>query len=238
MDSLVNQAAKFWYVSNEQGSVPLVVRSAVGGGGRFGAMHSQTHGTWFQGVPGIKIAAPSSPREAKGLLKGAIRDDNPVVFLEHKRLYSVKAEPAPPDEVIPLGQARVAREGGDLTLVSISKGVADALAAAEALAGEGIDVEVLDLRTLRPVDLETVLASVSKTNRLMAVEEGPRTGGWAAGLLGAVAEEGLHDLDDAWIVATDETPIPYSPTLEDAFIPGPDDIGAAVRERLGIRSAA
>jgi pyruvate/2-oxoglutarate/acetoin dehydrogenase E1 component len=238
MDSLVNQAAKFWYVSNEQGSVPLVVRSAVGGGGRFGAMHSQTHGTWFQGVPGIKIAAPSSPREAKGLLKGAIRDDNPVVFLEHKRLYSVKAEPAPPDEVIPLGQARVAREGGDLTLVSISKGVADALAAAEVLAGEGIDVEVLDLRTLRPLDLETVLASVSKTNRLMAVEEGPRTGGWAAGLLGAVAEEGLHDLDDAWIVATDETPIPYSPTLEDAFIPGPDDIAAAVRERLGIRSAA
>jgi pyruvate/2-oxoglutarate/acetoin dehydrogenase E1 component len=238
MDSLVNQAAKFWYVSNEQGGVPLVVRSAVGGGGRFGAMHSQTHGTWFQGVPGIKIAAPSSPREAKGLLKGAIRDDNPVVFLEHKRLYSVKAEPAPPDEVIPLGQARVAREGGDLTLVSISKGVADALAAAEALAGEGIDVEVLDLRTLRPVDLETVLASVSKTNRLMAVEEGPRTGGWAAGLLGAVAEEGLHDLDDAWIVATDETPIPYSPTLEDAFIPGPDDIAAAVRERLGVRSAA
>jgi pyruvate/2-oxoglutarate/acetoin dehydrogenase E1 component len=238
MDSLVNQAAKFWYVSNEQGGVPLVVRSAVGGGGRFGAMHSQTHGTWFQGVPGIKIAAPSSPREAKGLLKGAIRDDNPVVFLEHKRLYSVKAEPAPPDEVIPLGQARVAREGGDLTLVSISKGVADALAAAEALAGEGIDVEVLDLRTLRPVDLETVLASVSKTNRLMAVEEGPRTGGWAAGLLGAVAEEGLHDLDDAWIVATDETPIPYSPTLEDAFIPGPHDIAAAVRERLGIRSAA
>jgi pyruvate/2-oxoglutarate/acetoin dehydrogenase E1 component len=238
MDSLVNQAAKFWYVSNEQGSVPLVVRSAVGGGGRFGAMHSQTHGTWFQGVPGIKIAAPSSPREAKGLLKGAIRDDNPVVFLEHKRLYSVKAEPAPPDEVIPLGRARVAREGGDLTLVSISKGVADALAAAEALAGEGIDVEVLDLRTLRPLDLETVLASVSKTNRLMAVEEGPRTGGWAAGLLGAVAEEGLHDLDDAWIVATDETPIPYSPTLEDAFIPGPDDIAAAVRERLGVRSAA
>ena len=238
MDSLVNQAAKFWYVSNEQGGVPLVVRSAVGGGGRFGAMHSQTHGTWFQGVPGIKIAAPSSPREAKGLLKGAIRDDNPVVFLEHKRLYSVKAEPAPPDEVIPLGQARVAREGGDLTLVSISKGVADALAAAEALAGEGIDVEVLDLRTLRPLDLETVLASVSKTNRLMAVEEGPRTGGWAAGLLGAVAEEGLHALDDAWIVATDETPIPYSPTLEDAFIPGPDDIAAAVRDRLGVRSAA
>jgi pyruvate/2-oxoglutarate/acetoin dehydrogenase E1 component len=238
MDSLVNQAAKFWYVSNEQGCVPLVVRSAVGGGGRFGAMHSQTHGTWFQGIPGIKIAAPSSPREAKGLLKGAIRDDNPVVFLEHKRLYSVKGDAPPGDEVIELGSARVAREGSDLTIVSISKGVADALAAAEVLADEDVDVEVVDLRTLRPLDLETVLESVSKTNRVMAVEEGPRTGGWAAGLLGAVAEMGLHDLDDAWILATDETPIPYSPSLEDAFIPDSDAITASVRERLGIRTAA
>ena len=127
MDSLVNQAAKFWYISNEQGTVPLVVRSAVGGGGRFGAIHSQTHGTWFQGIPGLKIAAPSSPGEAKGLLKGAIRDDNPVLFLEHKRLYSVKG-PEPEREVIPLGQAAVAREGSDLTIVSISKGVRDALA--------------------------------------------------------------------------------------------------------------
>jgi pyruvate/2-oxoglutarate/acetoin dehydrogenase E1 component len=230
MDSLVNQAAKFWYISNEQGSVPLVVRSAVGGGGRFGAIHSQTHGTWFQGVPGLKIAAPSSPAEAKGLLKGAIRDDNPVLFLEHKRLYSVKG-PAPEQEVIPLGRAAVARRGADLTIVSISKGVRDALAAAEELAGV-VDVEVVDLRTLRPLDVETVLESVAKTNRLLAVEEGPRTGGWATGLLGAVAEQGLHDLDDAWIVATDETPIPYSPSLEDAFIPSAATIVAGVRERL------
>ena len=230
MDSLVNQAAKFWYISNEQGTVPLVVRSAVGGGGRFGAIHSQIHGTWFQGIPGIKIAAPSSPAEAKGLLKGAIRDDNPVLFLEHKRLYSVKG-PEPSQEVIPLGEAAVARAGSDLTLVSISKGVRDALAAAEELAGE-VDVEVVDLRTLRPLDLATVLESVAKTNRIVAVEEGPRTGGWATGLLGAVAEEGLHDLDDAWIVATDETPIPYSPSLEDAFIPSAAAIVASVRARL------
>jgi pyruvate/2-oxoglutarate/acetoin dehydrogenase E1 component len=235
MDSLVNQAAKFWYISREQGTVPLVVRSAVGAGGRFGAIHSQTHGTWFQGIPGLKIAFPSSPAEAKGLLKGAIRDDNPVVFLEHKRLYSVKGPaPAPGQEVIALGQAAVARAGEDLTIVSVGKGVSDALTAADALAGEGISPEVVDLRTLRPLDVATVLESVAHTNRLLAVEEGPRTGGWATGLLGAVAEEGLHDLDDAWILATEETPIPYSPTLEDAFLPDAEAIAASVRSRLGV----
>src|ERR1700761_1135362 len=122
MDSLVNQSAKYWYLSNEQRSAPLVVRSAVGGGGRFGAIHSQTHGTWFQAVAGLKIAFPSSPAEAKGLLKAAIRDDNPVIFLEHKRLYSVKGPAPEDDDVIPLGQARIARRGGDLTIVSIGKG--------------------------------------------------------------------------------------------------------------------
>jgi pyruvate/2-oxoglutarate/acetoin dehydrogenase E1 component len=231
MDSLVNQAAKYWYVSNEQAGIPLVVRSAVGGGGRFGAMHSQIHGTWYQGIPGIKVAMPSGPAEAKGLLKGAIRDDNPVVFLEHKRLYSVKEEVVEPIEPIALGRARVARAGSDLTIASIGKGVRDALAAAERLTG--VDCEVVDLRTLRPLDLDTVLASVEKTNRILAVEEGPRTGGWAAGLLGAVAEAALHDLDDAFIVATAETPVPYSPTLEDAFMPDTDKIVAEVRARLG-----
>ena len=233
MDSLVNQAAKFWYISNEQGPVPLVVRSAVGGGGRFGAMHSQFHATWFQGIPGLKIAAPSNPADAKGLLKAAIRDDNPVIFLEHKRLYSVKGAPPQNGDVVPLGEANVAREGSDLTLVSIAKGVPDSLAAAERLAEEGIEAEVIDLRTLRPLDLETVLHSVEKTNRLVAVEEGPRLGGWAANLVGAVAAEALHDLDDAWVVATGETPIPYSPPLEDEFMPTADSIAAAVRERAG-----
>ncbi len=232
MDSLVNQAAKFWYISNEQGSVPLVVRSAVGGGGRFGAIHSQTHGTWFQGIPGLKIVFPSSPAEVKGLLKASIRDDNPVLFLEHKRLYSVKG-PAPERDVIPLGRAAIARAGEHLTIASIGKGVPDAVAAAEALEPAGISAEVVDLRTLRPLDLETVLESVSRTNRLLAVEEGPRTGGWATGLLGAVAEGGLHDLDDVWIVATDETPIPYSPPLEDAYIPDAPAIVASVRSRMG-----
>jgi pyruvate/2-oxoglutarate/acetoin dehydrogenase E1 component len=237
MDSLVNQAAKFWFVSNEQGRVPLVVRSAVGGGGRFGAMHSQIHGTWFQGVPGLKIACPSSPAEAKGLLKAAIRDDNPVIFLEHKRLYSVKG-PAPEVETIPLGTANVVRAGADVTVVALGKGVPDALAAADALMGEGIDAEVIDLRCLRPLDTDTILASVARTNRLVAVEEGPRTGGWGVGVLGAVAERGLHDLDDAWIVATAETPVPYSPTLEDAYIPDAEAIASAVRARLGVRAVA
>ncbi len=241
MDSLVNQSAKYWYLSGEQRSAPLVVRSAVGGGGRFGAIHSQTHATWFQSVPGLKIVFPSSPAEAKRLLKASIRDENPVIFLEHKRLYSVKG-PAPSnsdDAVIPLGRANVARRGGDITIASVGKGVPDALNAAEQLSERsGIEAEVIDLRTLRPLDLDTVLESVGRTNRLLAVEEGPATGGWASGLLGRVAEYGLHDLDDAWLLTTDELPIPYSPTLEDAFIPGVDAIVSAVRERAGVAAAS
>jgi pyruvate/2-oxoglutarate/acetoin dehydrogenase E1 component len=237
MDSLVNQSAKFWYVSNEQASVPLVVRSAVGAGGRFGAMHSQIHGTWFQGIPGIKVVGPSSPADAKGLLKSAIRDDNPVIFLEHKRLYSVKG-PEPTEELVPLGKAAVVREGSDVTIVSVLRGVRDSLEAAEALAADSIDAEVVDLRSLRPLDYETVLASIAKTNRIVAVEEGPRVGGWAGNLLGIVAAEGLDELDDAWIVTTEDTPAPYSPTLEDAWLPAAAEIAGAVRERLGVAAAS
>jgi acetoin:2,6-dichlorophenolindophenol oxidoreductase subunit beta len=233
MDSLVNQAAKFWYVSNEQASVPLVVRSAVGAGGRFGAMHSQIHGTWFQGIPGIKVVGPSNPSDAKGLLKSAIRDDNPVIFLEHKRLYSTKG-PQPTEETVPLGKAAVVREGADITVVSALRGVRDALEAADDLAEDGIDVEVVDIRSLRPLDHETVLESVAKTNRVMLLEEGPRVGGWAANLLGIIAAEGLHELDDAWIVTAGDTPAPYSPTLEDAWLPAGAEVAAAVRERLGV----
>ena len=231
MDSLVNQSAKYWYVSNEQASVPLVVRSAVGAGGRFGAMHSQIHGTWFQGIPGIKVVGPSSPADAKGLLKSAIRDDNPVIFLEHKRLYSVKGPP-PADETVPLGTAAVVREGADITIVSALRGVRDSLEAAEALADDGIDAEVVDLRSLRPLDHETVIRSVAKTNRLLLVEEGPRVGGWAANLLGIVTAEALEELDDAWIVSSGDIPAPYSPTLEDAWLPAAPEIAAQVRERL------
>ena len=232
MDALVNQAAKFFYISNEQGSVPLVIRSAVGGGGRFGAIHSQIPATWFHGVPGLKIVCASSPAAAKGLLKSAIRDDNPVIFLEHKRLYSMKGD-EPTQETLPLGRAAVLREGSDITLVSVLKGVQDALAAAVRLAEHGIEAEVIDLRTLRPLDVPGVVESVVRTNRIVAIEEGPRTGGWAAGLLGAVAEEALHDLDDAWTITTHETPVPYSPTLEDEFLPSADSIVEQVVARLG-----
>jgi pyruvate/2-oxoglutarate/acetoin dehydrogenase E1 component len=232
MDSLINQAAKYWYISNEQASVPLVVRSAMGAGGRFGAMHSQSPIPWLQGVPGLKVVAPSTAGDCKALLKGSIRDDNPVVFLEHKRLYSVK-DPVAEEETLPLGKAAVVREGSDVTLVSVSKGVRDCLRAAGELAERGVEAEVVDLRSLRPLDVATVLESVAKTNRVVAVEEGPLIGGWGANLLGIVATEGLHDLDDAWAIACPETPIPYSPTLEDPFLPSEGRIVAEVAARLG-----
>jgi acetoin:2,6-dichlorophenolindophenol oxidoreductase subunit beta len=234
MDSLVNQAAKYWYVSGEQAGVPLVVRSAMGAGGNFGAMHSQSPIPWLQGVPGLKVVAPATAADAKALLKQSIRDDNPVAFLEHKRLYSVKDPVGNGPEVLPLGQAAVVREGSDVTLVSISKGVRDCLRAADELAERGVQAEVVDLRSLRPLDTATVLESVAKTNRLVTVEEGPLVGGWSSGLLGMIAAEGLHDLDDVHAIACPETPIPYSPSLEDAFIPAEGKIVHEVSERLGL----
>ncbi len=232
MDSLVNQAAKYWYISAEQASVPLVVRSAVGAGGRFGAIHSQMPAPWFQGIPGLKVVAPATPGDAKRLLKAAIRDPNPVVFLEHKRLYSVKEEVGDGPEIEPLGAARIVREGRDLTVATASKSVHDALAAAETLAGDGVELEVVDLRTLRPLDRDTVRESVQRTNRLLVVEEGPRTGGWSGEVLGDLAQDALEHLDDAWRLTTADVPIPYSPTLEDAFLPAADDIVTSVREHL------
>jgi acetoin:2,6-dichlorophenolindophenol oxidoreductase subunit beta len=236
MDSLVNQAAKYWYMSNEQASVPLVVRCAVGGGGRFGAIHSQTPATWLQGVSGLKIVAPAFPDDARGLIEAAVRDPNPVIVLEHKRLYPVTGEVG--DASVAIGSARVVRAGADVTIVSVMRGVHDALAAAETLAAAGVDAEVIDLRSLRPLDHDTVIASVRKTSRLVAVEEGPELGGWASGLLGAVAERALGDLDDVWTLTTPDTPIPYSPTLEDAYLPGADAIARSVLARLRVGDPA
>jgi acetoin:2,6-dichlorophenolindophenol oxidoreductase subunit beta len=229
MDGVINQATKYWYLSNEQGSVPLVVLSVIGAGGRFGAIHSQTPIGWFHSVPGLKIACPSTPSDAKSLLKAAIRDDNPVLFLEHKRLLGLKGEIDA--EPLPFGKARVARAGSDLTIVSVMKGVHDSLAAAEELAGEGIDCEVIDLRTIKPLDIDTVIASVERTTRLLVVEEGPLTGGWAGEVMARVTEQALGSLDDAWRLATADTPIPYSPPLEDAFLPGSGAIIQSVKER-------
>jgi pyruvate/2-oxoglutarate/acetoin dehydrogenase E1 component len=230
MDSIVNQSTKYWFLTGEQVSVPLVFRSVVGAGGRFGAIHSQMPVSWFMGVPGIKIAAPSTPADAKALLKAAIRDENPVLFFEHKRLYALEGEVD--GAVARLGEAAVVREGRDITLVTAMKSVHDSLEAAEALDRDGVSVEVIDLRTLRPFDLETVVASVRKTNRIVLVEEGPLTGGWAGEVLAAVTEQALGYLDDAWRIATPNPPIPYSPPLEEAFLPGPDRIAAEIRRRL------
>jgi acetoin:2,6-dichlorophenolindophenol oxidoreductase subunit beta len=238
MDSLVNQSAKFWFISNEQASVPLVVRSAVGAGGRFGAMHSQMPATWMQAVPGMKIVAPSTPADAKALLKAAIRDPNPVVFLEHKRLYSIKGPATADNDAGAIGTASVARPGADITLVSCMKGVHDALAAAETLAEDGIDAEVIDLRSLRPLDHETILQSLAKTNRMLIVEEGPLTGGWAGEVLAVITEHGLGDIDDAWRLTTADLPIPYSPPLEDGFLPSPAKIVDSVLGRLGLGEMA
>jgi pyruvate/2-oxoglutarate/acetoin dehydrogenase E1 component len=229
MDSLVNQATKYWFLTGEQVAVPLVMRSVVGAGGRFGAIHSQMPVSWFMGVPGLKIVAPAIPADAKGLLRSAIQDDNPVLFFEHKRLYGISGDVD--GELVPLGKARIARAGTDVTIVSAMNGVHESLKAAEALAADGIDAEVIDLRTLRPLDIPTVVESVQKTNRIVVVEEGPLTGGWAGEVLARVTEEALGDLDDAWRIATAESPVPYSPPLEDAFLPGAERIAAEVRSR-------
>jgi acetoin:2,6-dichlorophenolindophenol oxidoreductase subunit beta len=230
MDSLVNQSTKYWFLTQEQVSVPIVIRSVVGAGGRFGAIHSQMPVSWFMGVPGLKIVCPSTPADAKALLKASIRDDNPVLFFEHKRLYTLEGEVNGAEGK--LGEAAVVREGSDVTVVSAMKSVHDSLEAAEALEQDRVSVEVIDLRTLRPFDLDTVLASVRKTNRIAVVEEGPLTGGWAGEVLASVTEQGLGHLDDAWRIATPNTPIPYSPPLEDAFLPGPDRIAAEIKRRL------
>jgi acetoin:2,6-dichlorophenolindophenol oxidoreductase subunit beta len=230
LDSLVNQAAKYWYLSQGTTPVPMVVRSAVGAGGRFGAIHSQMPITWFLGVPGIKIACPATPADAKGMLKAAIRDDNPVLFFEHKKLYGLKGPVG--SGIIPLGKASVVRPGRDLTIVSAMKGVHDSLEAAVRLAGHGIDAEVIDLRCLKPLDRDTILGSLRRTNRLLVVEEGPRTGGWAGEVMALLLEDGLDDLDDAWRLCTPDHPIPYSPPLEDAFLPGVDAIVRSVLGRL------
>jgi len=230
MDSLINQATKYWFLTGERQSVPIVIRSVVGAGGRFGAIHSQMPISWLMGVAGLKIVAPSTPASAKGLLKASIRDDNPVIFFEHKRLYSIKG-PVGDTEGYALGRAAVVREGNDVTLVSAMKGVHDCLAAAEVLAEQGISAEVVDLQTVRPLDVETIVRSVEKTNRVAVVEEGPLTGGWAGEVMAIVTENALGDLDDAWRIATDNTPIPYSPPLEDAFLPGPERIVAEVLSR-------
>jgi len=170
------------------------------------------------------------PGDARALLRAAIEDDNPVLFFEHKRLYGVEGEADGASAVI--GEAAIVRDGRDVTLVSAMRGVHECLAAAGTLAGRGIEAEVVDLRTLRPLDAKTVLASLARTNRLVVVEEGPLTGGWAGEVLSLAVEQGLGDIDDAWRITSPDSPIPYSPPLEDAHLPGAERIVAEVERRL------
>lgn len=235
LDTLVNQASKYWYLSNEQASVPLVVRTAVGAGGRLGACHSQTPTGWFLGEPGLKLVAPSDAADAYALTQAAIQDENPVIVFEHKLLYARKGEVPEQPAGLPIGRARILREGGDATIVAALAAVHTALAAAEQLAAEGIECEVVDLRSLRPLDGETVAASVAKTGRLVVVEEGPPLGGYAAEVVAAAVE--LAGPVPARRVSSPDLPIPFAPALEDAAVPSADAVAAQVRALAGAAPA-
>jgi pyruvate dehydrogenase E1 component beta subunit len=229
-DELMNQAAKLRYMTGGKVKVPLVVRACDGAGFTAAAQHSQSLEALFAHIPGLKTVIPSSPADAAGLMAAAVRDDNPVMFLEHKGLYALEGEVPEGEYVVPLGKADVKRSGTDVTIVSWSAMVHQALAAAELLAAEGVDAEVLDLRSLVPLDTEAILESVARTHRLVIVHEAVRTCGFGAEVAALVAEDGF-DLLDAPItrVAAPDTPVPFSPILETAFVPNAEKIAAAVR---------
>jgi len=213
-----------------QVTLPLVIRTANGGGLGFGAQHSQSVENWALAVPGLKIVAPSTPADVVGLMASAIRSDDPVVFFEHKGLFASKGPAAPPDHVTPLGQARVARQGHDVTVVALAATVPMALAAAEVVATEGISAEVVDLRCLIPLDVSAVLASLARTSRLLVVEENPYQGGWGATVASVVADEGFELLDaPVRRVAGDNVPLPFADALEQQVIPTVDKVVTAVR---------
>jgi len=233
MDQIVNQAAKIRYMLGGRPTVPLVIRGPQGGGIRLAAQHSQSLEAWFAHVPGLVVMAPSTPYDAKGLLAAAIRDDNPVIFLEHKMLYPTKGEVPDGDYVIPIGKADIKRVGTDVTVVATQMMVQRALQVAGDLEQEGISVEVVDPRTLVPLDEEAILSSVAKTNRLVIVHEAVKRGGFGAEIAALVSEKGL-DLLDAPIVrlGARNVPMPYNDKLELATIPSRDDIAAAIRSVL------
>ena len=229
-DYLANEIPKVRYMTGGQVTVPLVVRTANGGGLGFGAQHSQATENWALTVPGLKIAAPATPADVIGMLAAAIRSDDPVVFFEHKGLFATKGPPAPPGHVVELGRAAVVRVGGDITLVALASMVPLALKAADVLAGEGIEAEVVDLRCLVPLDAATVLASLRKTSRLVTVEENPYQGGWGATVVSVVADEGFGLLDaPVRRVAGECVPLPFADALEQQVIPTVDKVVTEVR---------
>ncbi len=233
MDQIVNQVAKVRYMFGGKANTSLVIRTQGGAGRSSAAQHAQSLEAWFVHVPGLKVVMPSNSRDAKGLLKAAIRDDDPVFFIEHKLLYLERGAVPEEEEVIPIGVAEVKREGSDLTIIATSSMVGKSLVAAEELAKEGVSCEVIDPRTLFPLDTETILASVRKTGRLLITHEAVQRCGWGAEIA-AIAAKDAFDYLDAPIerVCAKETPVPFSPKLESYVIPDKDDVIAGVRGML------
>jgi pyruvate dehydrogenase E1 component beta subunit len=237
LDQIVNNVAKMHYMFNGQVTCPLVIRTVGGGGRQLGASHSQSPDVIFAHFPGLKVVAPGTPADAKGLLKSAIRDDDPVFFIEHATLYSVRGEvPDDEDFLVPIGISDVKREGQDATIVAYSKMIQVALEAADRLAEEGIQAEVIDLRTLRPIDTQPVVESVRKTNRLVVVEEGWRSYGVGAEIASRVTELAFDYLDaPVRRVAQAEVPLPYNRRLEQMALPQVDDVIKAVKDVLYLK---
>jgi acetoin:2,6-dichlorophenolindophenol oxidoreductase subunit beta len=233
LDQLVNQAAKAHFMSGGQLRVPLVLRTQGGAGQRGAAQHSQSLESWLTHIPGLKVVMPSSAADARGLLASAIAEPDPVVFIENKALYFRREELPDAVEPVPIGRARTAREGGDVTIVALSRMVGEALAAAERLAAAGIEAEVIDPRSLVPLDLDAIVQSVRRTNRLVVAHEAVERGGFGAEIAAAVQAAAFDDLDaPIGRVGAPFAPIPLSPPLEDAYLPGSDEVYAAARSTL------
>jgi pyruvate/2-oxoglutarate/acetoin dehydrogenase E1 component len=231
-DEVLNKLAKWRYMHGGQLELPVVVRAPMGLVGGVGAEHSQCPEAMLLNTPGLKIVLPATPADAKGLLKTAIRDRNPVIFLEHKGLYRVKGDvPTDPEFTVPFGQAAVRREGSDLTIIATGMMVGRALEAAERLAADGIEAEVIDPRTLVPFDMDTIAASVEKTSKVMIVHEAPKTGGAGGEIAARIQEELFFSLDAPVVrIAGADTPIPQHPVLEQVVVPSVDSIAAAARD--------
>ena len=237
MDQLVNHAAKLHYMSGGQLKIPLTVRVQCGISGAMGAHHSQSLESWLAHVPGLKVVMPANPADAKGLLKSAIRDDNPVVFIEHRGLYWTKGDVPDGEAAVPIGKAAVLRGGEQITIVALSSMVGPALAAAQDLAAEGISAEVIDPRTIAPLDIETIASSVKKTSRMIVAHEAVEQGGVGAEIVARIQQEAFHYLDSPIIrVAAPFAPVPASPALETRFLPGKGEILSAVRQALTLRA--
>ncbi|MTW15976.1 alpha-ketoacid dehydrogenase subunit beta [Rhodoplanes serenus] len=234
-DYVANEFPKSRYMTAGQVKCPLVVRTGNGAGSRFGAQHSQSVENWCMMIPGLKVVAPSTPRDVIGLLAAAVRDPDPVIFFEHKSLYAVKGEVPDGEIVDTLGTAKIVRPGRDATVLALALMVPRALAAAETLAAEhGIEVEVIDVRSLVPLDMQTILGSVGRTHRLFTVEENPRLCGWGAEIVSIAVEEAFYDLDGPPVrITTPHIPLPAADTLEDIVLPTPARIVETIRRALG-----